>query len=112
MHNQISESRKNSGFTLLEIMIVVAIIGLVATMGYPAFIRFRARTQQSLCNNSLRIIEGGKERHLIEMPTAPSGLGDLVPTYIKRTPSCPSDGIYSLNAADVTPSCNVSGHHL
>jgi prepilin-type N-terminal cleavage/methylation domain-containing protein len=62
---QIKTSRK-SGFTLVEIMIVVAIIGLLAAIAIPNFVRAREQAQLQSIVNNLRIIEGAKDQWALE----------------------------------------------
>src|SRR6187431_1313600 len=58
-------SRK-SGFTLVEIMIVVAIIGLLAAIAIPNFIKARTTSQQNACINNLRHIDGAIQQWALE----------------------------------------------
>ena len=105
------------GFTLVEIMVVIAIISLLAAIVIPNLLRAGARSQATTCINNLRqldtavqqfSIEGGK--HVGDVITYPD---DLTP-YIKlnrlgQIPSCPTKGIYTLNTVGNQPSafCSV-----
>jgi prepilin-type N-terminal cleavage/methylation domain-containing protein len=54
------------GFTLVEIMIVVAIIALLAAVGIPGFLRARKRSQASRIINDLRLIDAAVDAYAIE----------------------------------------------
>lgn len=57
---------KKSGFTLVEIMIVVAIIALLATIAVPSFLRARKRAQATKVLNSARILDSARDQWAIE----------------------------------------------
>ncbi len=57
---------KHAGFTLVEIMIVVAIIALLAAIAVPGFLRARKRSQASRILNDLRMIDGAVDQYSIE----------------------------------------------
>ena len=57
---------KHGGFTLVEIMIVVAIIALLAAIAVPGFLRARKRSQASKILNDLRMINGAVDQYAIE----------------------------------------------
>jgi prepilin-type N-terminal cleavage/methylation domain-containing protein len=57
---------KHAGFTLVEIMIVVAIIALLAAIAVPGFLRARKRSQASRILNDLRLIDGAVDQYAIE----------------------------------------------
>ena len=59
-------NRKHAGFTLVEIMIVVAIIALLAAIAVPGFLRARKRSQASKIINDLRLIDGAVDQYAIE----------------------------------------------
>src|ERR1041385_5794282 len=70
---------KHAGFTLVEIMIVVAIIALLAAIAVPGFLRARKRSQASRILNDLRLIDGAVDQYAIENNKAsgsPVGVGE------------------------------------
>ena len=110
----ISTSRK-SGFTLVEIMIVVAIIGLLAAIAIPNFVKARTTSQANACVNNLRQIDGAKQQWALEqkqLPSASPGRTELQP-YLGRGsagsawPTCPANGTYTVGDLNTAPSCSV-----
>lgn len=105
---------KKSGFTLVEIMIVVAIIGLLAAIAVPSFMSAREKSIGNACVNNLRQIAGAKDEYALDNNNAePADFGDLVTQYITKTPVCKGGGTYSIAALGTDPSCDVgAGHEL
>jgi prepilin-type N-terminal cleavage/methylation domain-containing protein len=115
---KISTSKK-SGFTLVEIMIVVAIIGLLAAIAIPNFVRARTTSQQNACINNLRQMDGAVQQWALETKQASGAAVTLsnIKPYIKLTsaqniPACPAGGSYSVSTVNSNPLCNISGHAL
>lgn len=98
------------GFTLVEIMIVVAIIGLLAAIAIPNFVKARESAQTNACISNLKQIEGAMVLYNLDTGSDPAALGDLSPDYLKATPSCPSGGAYDITGA--RPACDQAGHAL
>lgn len=102
------------GFTLIEIMVVVALVGLLATLAIPGFVRARATSNKSSCLNNLRQIDSAKQQWGLENnkkgADAPTQ-NDLAP-YLKNrvVPNCPANGIYEVGDLSMTPACSIPGH--
>jgi prepilin-type N-terminal cleavage/methylation domain-containing protein len=112
---KIRASRK-AGFTLVEIMIVVAIIGLLAAIAIPNFVKARTTSQQNACINNLRQFDGAAQQWALETKQQPSANAttSAIKPYIKLQtgsvlPTCPANGTYSASwAVSATPTCTLS----
>ncbi|MSU62307.1 MAG: type II secretion system protein [Pedosphaera sp.] len=118
---QIKTNRK-SGFTLVEIMIVVAIIGLLAAIAIPNFVKARTSAQKNACINNLRQIDGAIEQWALEQKqkqgdTVTTSGANSIADYLKGSvlPTCPADNsAYVETIVGANPTCpNAAlGHTL
>jgi len=111
---------KKQGFTLVEIMIVVAIIGLLAAIAIPNFVKARTTSQQNACINNLRLIDSSKQQWALEQrkETTDTPQGTDLQPYLGRgangeLPACPIDPqnsfttSYTPNNVGVSPVCQI-----
>ncbi len=101
----------------MEIMIVVAIIGLLAAIAIPNFVKARSLSQQNACIQNIRQMFGAKatwalekKKNLTDTPADTELFGATA--YIRETPQCPGGGTYNLQPVDTKPTCNITGHSL
>jgi prepilin-type N-terminal cleavage/methylation domain-containing protein len=102
-------------FTLVEIMIVVAIIGLLAAVAIPNLVKARKAAQRAACVSNLRTINGAKGYWALEMkkkdtdvPTDADLFGE--DKAIQDKPECPAGGTYNIGAVSAKATCTVPEH--
>jgi prepilin-type N-terminal cleavage/methylation domain-containing protein len=103
------------GFTILEILIVVAVIGILVALAIPNFLKSRTHARKQMCIENLSQIETAKQVWGVEagrvdgdVPTEADLIGP--DRYIKKTPVCAGGGTYSFNAIGATATCTIEGH--
>lgn len=109
--------RSNKGFTLVEIMIVVAIIGILIAIAVPGFLKARENSRQKACWENMQKIDGSVQQYILDnnvadQDTAVTGglsIDDLVgeAEYMRFSPVCPSGGTYTLQTTGFAVNCDI-----
>ncbi len=108
--------RRAKGFTLVEIMIVVAIIGILIAIAVPSFLRAREISRRNACQENQSKIDGAKQQWALEEgagASASPSWANLVGNdlYIRKSPDCPADGVYAIGDMVTDPSCTLSANN-
>ncbi|MBU4375895.1 MAG: prepilin-type N-terminal cleavage/methylation domain-containing protein [Candidatus Omnitrophica bacterium] len=112
--------KNKAGYTLVELMIAVIIIGVLASIALPNYYKTRIGTRKGICMNNLRQIEAAVDRWVFENDidegySVTQGDEDEIYVYLKNgKPECPARGIYTISTIGTYPqiSCSVEGHVL
>jgi prepilin-type N-terminal cleavage/methylation domain-containing protein len=106
---------RKAGFTMIEIMIVVCLIGMLVAIAVPYYSKARDQSQRQACLNNLTQISGAKDRYALENGKVN---GDTVtqdeidPYFLKKWEECPAGGVYTINAIGTDPECNIPSHSI
>jgi prepilin-type N-terminal cleavage/methylation domain-containing protein len=84
--------RNNKGFTLVELMVVLLIIGILVAIAIPIYNKTQENAQKRACQSNLRTLDGAAAQYYAANETWPGNVNDLVNnTYIKTAPKCPAN---------------------
>jgi general secretion pathway protein G len=114
---KIARSTYVKGFTLLEIMIVVTIIGILVGLAFPAYLKSRTQARKQVCIENLSQLESAKQIWGVEhgkkdgdVPSTDDLIGSG--SYMKKMPNCPAGGNYNFQPIGTTATCDIPGHTL
>ncbi len=98
----------SAGFTLLELLVVVSLLGLLSTLAAPSILFALEKARGRRCGANLLLLEAAKEAYYLEHPTeALRFVEQLLPYLRQGMPACPSGGLYS-NLYERLASCSCS----
>jgi prepilin-type N-terminal cleavage/methylation domain-containing protein len=112
------------GFTIIEIMIVSAIMGILVAIVVPGYLRAVENSRGQSCQENLAQIESAKEQWALEFKHSdgtPVNDSDAFLNdtnifgfngYIKKTPKCPSSGTYLINSIGLDPTCTIGSSNI
>ena len=111
--------RHTRALTLIEIMIVMAIFGIVIMIAVNTWMRQRELGRGVVCQENLQKIDGSKEMYALNRNAPKQSLVDwddiVEPNrmgYLKKEPACPGGGEYNLNRIGEDPTCSYNGQEL
>ncbi len=107
------------GFTLVEIMIVVAIIGMLAAIAIPNFVKARTQSQKTACINNLRQIDGAIQQWALENKKGSASTVTYanISDYLRNSVTCPAGGStfadsYTIVNVSTKPVCQKDPTHV
>jgi len=102
MRYQMKKGRNQKGFTLVELMVVVVIIGILSAIAVPVYNNVTDKAEKNACFANQRTIEGAIEAFRAGEEKGPTKITDLVPNYLKEVPKCPeANGYYTIENGKV-----------
>ena len=114
MWREMLKRSRTRGYTLIEILIVVMIIGILLAIAVPSMFNASERARANACRLNLRQIQAAKEQWALvnrRPGTAWPSWANLVPQFLQGQPQCPAGGTYTLRNVRTRPTCSIGGSH-
>jgi prepilin-type N-terminal cleavage/methylation domain-containing protein len=107
--------QKAAGFTLVEIMIVILIIGILLAIAIPNFVTARNSSRARACVANLKQIDSAKQQYVMDSRQTSSyqfsaSGTELTPTYMQALPTCPAGGTYTIGNGVTAPTCSYGSN--
>jgi type IV pilus assembly protein PilA len=107
----VKKRRGEEGFTLIELMVVILIIGILVAIAVPVYFSAQESAKTKTCQANVRTMNGAIMTYQAATGNTPADLNALVPDYIKEVPTCPLGGTYSLDPATATEPAECLCNH-
>jgi type IV pilus assembly protein PilA len=104
----------NKGFSLAELMVVVAIIGVLVAIAIPVYNASTAKAEKGACIANLRMIDGAIQQYRNDKGSEPTDISELASYFLDGVPKCPTEDAAAYELVEIgehqRAKCSVSGH--